>query len=51
MPKKMCKLTKDKLQKDDPKKFKKIVKGAKYYCKSCGHVACKESHLCKPEEL
>lgn len=51
MAKKMCKLVKDKLQKEDPDKFKKKVKDARYYCKSCGHVACKSSNLCKPEEL
>ncbi|MHC4551673.1 MAG: hypothetical protein ACYSUT_02740 [Planctomycetota bacterium] len=51
MSKKMCKMVKDKLQKDDPKKFKAVVKDAKYYCKSCGHVACKSSNLCKPEKI
>ena len=51
MSKKICKLVKDKLQKDDPKKFKEIVKDAKYYCKSCGHVSCKSSNLCKAEKI
>lgn len=51
MSKKMCKLVKNKLQKDDPEKFKDLVKDAKYYCKSCGHVAAKSSNLCKPEKL
>ncbi len=51
MAKKLCKLVKDKLHKDDPKKFIKIVKDAKYYCKNCGRVASKKSYLCKPEKL
>lgn len=51
MTKKICKLVKNKLQKEDPKKFRELVKDAKYYCKSCGHVAEKPSHLCKPEKI
>lgn len=51
MGKKMCKLASDKLQKDDPKKFKSLVKDAKFYCQGCGRVAVKSSHLCKPEKL
>ncbi len=51
MSKKMCKLVKNKLQKENPEKFKELVAGAKHYCKSCGHVAVKSSNLCKPEKL
>ncbi len=51
MSRKICKAVKDKLQKDDPKKYKALVKDAKYYCKSCGHVAAKSTHVCKPEKL
>jgi hypothetical protein len=51
MSKKICKLVKDKIQKSDPKKYKSLVKDPKYFCKSCGHVAVKSSHLCKPEKL
>lgn len=51
MSKKLCKAVKEKLHKDDPKKFKELVKDAQYYCKSCGRVAAKSSHLCKPEKL
>jgi hypothetical protein len=51
MSKKLCKLVKDKLQKDKPQKYKSLVEEAKYYCENCGRVAAKSSHLCKPEKL
>ena len=51
MSKKMCKVVKNKLHKENPEKFKELVTDAKYYCKSCGHVAVKSSCLCKPEKL
>lgn len=51
MSKTMCKLLKDKLHKHEPKEYKALVKDAKYYCKSCGHVAIKASLLCKPQKL
>lgn len=51
MSKKMCKRVKDKLQKEDPKKFKSLIRDARYYCKSCGHVSAKSSNLCKSEKI
>ena len=51
MSKKLCKMAKDNLPKKDPKKYKSVVKEAKYFCKNCGHVAVKSSNLCKPEKL
>lgn len=51
MAKKVCKIVKEKLHKEDVKKYKKVVKDPKYFCKSCGHVAAKQSNLCKPEEI
>lgn len=51
MGKKICKMVKDGQQKNDPEKFKSAVKGAKHYCKECGRVAGKSSHLCKSEKL
>jgi len=51
MSKKLCKIVKDKLPKEDPKKYKSVVKDARYFCKNCGHVAVKSSHLCKPQKL
>ncbi|MBI9018426.1 MAG: hypothetical protein JEZ07_14330 [Phycisphaerae bacterium] len=50
--KKVCKLVKDEaIQKTDSQKFKKIVQDAKYFCKKCGHVACSQQQICKPENL
>lgn len=51
MSKKVCKMVKDKVQKEEPEKFKAVVKDAKHYCKTCGRVAAKSSHLCKPEKI
>jgi hypothetical protein len=31
--------------------YKKIVKNAKYVCKSCGRVAAKKENLCAPVPL
>jgi len=35
----------------DQKKFKKLVKDAKYFCSKCGRAARSKSNLCKPAEL
>lgn len=51
MSKKICKLVKKDLQQDEPDEYRKLVKDAKYFCKCCGHVAAKKSHLCKPAKL
>ena len=51
MSKKLCKLVKAKVQKEDPSKYTCLIKGAKFYCKSCGRAAAKASVLCKSEKL
>jgi len=51
MSKKICKLVKDKLQKDEPEKYKSLIKEPKYFCKNCGRAAVKASHLCDPKKL
>lgn len=51
MSKKICELTKKKLQKEKPGKYRELVKDAEYFCKECGHVSKKKSCLCKPEEI
>jgi len=43
MPKKICKVDKKKLSKDQS--------GAKYECKSCGAESVKEKQLCKPKKI
>jgi len=43
MPKKICKVDKKKLSKDQS--------GAKYECKICGAESAKEKHLCKPKKI
>ena len=35
----------------NPKKYKSIVKDAKFICKVCGRVAIKATNLCKPVKL
>ena len=51
MSKKLCKLVKKNLQKEDLKAFKKLVKNGKFLCENCGRVAAKSSHLCKSVKL
>lgn len=51
MSKKMCKLVKDGCPKDNPKKFIKLIKDAKYFCKKCGCVSNDKECLCKPEKI
>lgn len=49
--KKICKLAKEDYLKDEFKKYKELVKDARYVCRKCGRVAVKEKRLCKPEEM
>lgn len=51
MAKKMCKLVKKDLQKEDFEGFKAIVKDAKYCCLSCGRVSSKSGQVCKPKKI
>ena len=49
MSKKMCEIVKKKLHKEKPDKYRDLVKNAEFFCKECGLVSNKKSHLCKPE--
>jgi hypothetical protein len=40
-----------KICKDGEKTFPKKGKERKYRCKSCGAMAVKEKHLCKPKKI
>lgn len=51
MSKKMCKIVNQKLQKEDPDKYRKLIRNATHYCKACGLVCNKKECLCKPEPL
>lgn len=51
MSKTICRLVRKNVHKDDPEEYSKKVRDAKYYCKACGHVAAKKTHLCKPAKL
>ena len=47
----LCSLADKGMPKDDPKRYKKLVKGGKHYCSKCGRIAAKDKSLCKPECL
>lgn len=51
MSKQLCKLVKNGMVKDDPKKYLKLIKKAQFYCKKCGRVAADKGDLCKSEKL
>ena len=51
MAKKVCKLAKDDLMKDELKKYVKLMDKPKYVCTKCGHVANEEENLCKPKKI
>jgi hypothetical protein len=51
MTKKLCKLVKKDLQKEDPKTYKKLVRNGAYFCKNCGRAAAESACLCKPAKL
>ena len=51
MSTKICEVVKKKLPKENPKKYRDLVKDAEFFCKDCGHVSKKKSCLCKPEEI
>ena len=49
--KKLCSLVKDGLQKDGAKRYKALLRDARYMCRKCGRAAGKAKNLCKPTEL
>ncbi len=51
MSKKICKLVKDDMMKDDTKKYVKLMNKPNYVCLKCGHVANDEDNLCKPKKI
>lgn len=51
MSKKMCKLTKDELEKEALRDYVKLIKPAKFVCKKCGRVANSEELLCKGKKV
>lgn len=50
MSKKICKLAKKGLHKENPKKFMALVGDARHLCASCGRTASKAELLCKPNK-
>ncbi len=51
MSKKVCKLVKKELPKEDIESYLEYILPAKYLCKKCGRTACKEDYLCKPDKI
>jgi transposase-like protein len=49
--KKLCSLFKNGCLKEDPKKYKSLVKDARYVCKKCGRAAADSKHLCKSAKV
>jgi hypothetical protein len=47
----LCYLTNLGFQLSNPKEYKALVKGGKFYCKICGRVAAGEKSLCKSAKL
>jgi hypothetical protein len=49
--KKLCSLFKDGCLKETPKKYKALLRNARYVCKKCGRAAASSENLCKPSKL
>ena len=47
----LCYLQGKGLIKDNPDKFKGMVRNGSYMCKGCGRVAAQAGSLCAPEKL
>jgi len=47
----LCSLVSKGQAKDDPKKFKKLVKPGKFYCERCGRVSARAKSVCKSQKL
>jgi hypothetical protein len=47
----LCYLANLGYQTQDTEDYKKLVRNAKYICKSCGRAAAEEINLCRPAEL
>lgn len=51
MSKKMCERVKKSLPKENPDKYRELVRDGVFFCKNCGLVSNKKSVLCKPESI
>lgn len=49
--KKLCALVKAGFQKENPKAYKELLRGARYACKKCGRASAKAKCLCKPTKI
>ena len=47
----LCYLTNIDFQNSNSGEYKKLVKNAKFMCKTCGRAAAKKSNLCRPVNL
>jgi len=47
----LCYLNNLGFQLSNPKEFRALVKGAKFYCRICGRAAVSDKNLCKPATL
>lgn len=51
MSKKVCKLVKKELPKEDIDSYLEYILPANYLCKKCGRTARKQEFLCKPIKI
>jgi hypothetical protein len=49
--KKMCKLVKEHVLRDEPEVFMKLSADPSHICLKCGRVSGKKKRLCEPEKL
>jgi hypothetical protein len=47
----LCALSEEGFIDKNPKRFKKLIQPAKYYCQNCGRSAVKAQNLCNPEKI
>ncbi len=47
----LCDLQEDGYIESHPKKYKKLIYPARFFCKNCGRSAVSKNNLCSPEKL
>ncbi len=50
-PKKLCKLMKKDIEKEEFQEYIKLIKDATHVCKKCGRASNNEKGLCSPKKI